>query len=201
MLDRVTWEIVALYHGHPAPLEFAEILAQMAIYYDQAWIMGEYNDQGASVVPRLLSLYSRVCKRPDIQGGGRGEIHEDKYWFWTSQKSKKFLADQMKEAVENKPAMVPFPRFWKEAQIFVNHNGKLGAEGKHSDPSIKNFDDTMIAVGQCFVGHLYAPVPIENVVPEYAAPHARKEFERRLQTQMRSAVTLVPDGIKASRVL
>lgn len=200
VLDRVSWEYVAQFHGHPSPLEFAEILVMMALYYDEAWIMGEYNDQGPSVVPRIGQLYNRICPRPDIQSGD-GDTQEGKLWFYTTARSKKFLSDYLKEAIESKPRMMPFPRFYQEGERYVlDARGRIGADGKSSDPSIKNFDDTIIAAGQCVVGHMYAPAPTENITPQYATRHIRAQFEKQ-RAGVRSTMDSVPYGIDATKVL
>ena len=201
VLDRVLWEFVAQFRGRPTPLEFAEILALLGYYYDDAWIMGEYNDQGPSVVPRLESIYTNVCDRPEISAG-RGDVMDDRKWFLTSPKSKRLLADYMRESIEAKPAMMPFPEFWTDAKVFVQgEDWKLGAEGKQRDKGVKNYDDCMIAAGQAIVGHMYSPKPVENFIPQNATERLKEQFARTHNIGGRALVDNLPAGIKASKVL
>lgn len=200
VLDRVEWEFVAMYHGHPSTLEFAEILAQMAIYYDDAWIMGEYNKYGSSIVPRILTLYRNLCNRPKVQTGKLGDADPNSYWMVTSPRSKTELSDYLKEAIESKPFMLLFPRFWKEAEKYAQHDdGTIGAEGKHKDPKVGNHDDAIIAAGEAIVGDRYAPRPMENVVPRYASNRLQKKFRESLRS--RSPLDDMPAGIRKSQVL
>ena len=200
VLDRVNWQFVAMYRGHPTGLQFSEILAQMGYYYDNAWIMGEIN-MDPSVVLRLLEMYNHVCPQPDFEKG-YAKNRQDAYWARTLKNTKKHYIELLTEAVESKPSMMPFTQFWVEAQSFVKDDtGKMEAEGKRRDPSVKNYDDCIMAGAMTILGHYHSPKPTESKMPVTTTDRERKKWQERLGNPVQSAVDLVPKGLDRGRVL
>lgn len=187
VLDCVQWEFVAMMRVHMPPLEFAEALVQLAVMYDNAYIMGEYNSYGPTVVPRILSLYDNVCRRPDEQKGA-GNADASGYWMRTNERTKVLLVSELEHAIREKPSMFPFAQFWTETATFVRNpkgGGRMGAEGKDKDPGSAAFDDTLIAHGEALVGTRYAPAPYRRELRTrykhtFAAQRAAANREERI---------------------
>lgn len=201
VLDRVRMQFVAVYRGHPNGLQFAEIMAQLGKYYDDAWINGEINFD-ASVLLRLQEIYSNICPRPDVEKG-RKQRDTEALWVRTLPHTKKHYVELLTEFIEAKPLMMPFVQFWEEAQSFTrDERGRMGAEGKRKDPAVKNYDDFMIAAALAIWGHHYAPRPYQGRMPETDSDRERRKWEKRLASQeAHGAASSVPRGLKPSRVV
>ena len=199
VFDRVKYEFVAQWRGHLPPLEFAKEIVKLARYYDNAWIMGEYNRDGSTVVPRVLEYGGRCMGRPEI-GGGIELVKPEEYWFQTTssdEMGKNYAIERVRVLMAEKPTAFPFVQGWFEKQTYVRDNrGRMNAEGKRAKNGSKNYDDTIMAEAMALVGHAYLPAPMETRKPVVATKYAKRRWG-----EIHPEGPILPDGVKASRVL
>lgn len=68
VLDRESWEQVAVWRGRINPGKFGDELAHMGIYYNNAMLIPELNNHGWATVERLRELkYPHIFKTSDIR--------------------------------------------------------------------------------------------------------------------------------------
>jgi hypothetical protein len=102
--------------------------------------------------------------------------------------------------MRQKPACSPYRRFWTEAQSFTRDpRGRMGADGKRSDPSVKNFDDVIMASAMALVGNHFLPTPTETRKPIPRSKwEARKQAAKDQYEQERAGASVLdhlPAGI------
>lgn len=101
VLDRTTWEQVAVLHGAFDPEIFADKIALLGRYYNYALQAPESNFHGIVVVRRLVALgYQNICKRmkTNVTDQGQFEEVEDLGWL-TNQRTKPVIISDLKEAL------------------------------------------------------------------------------------------------------
>ena len=203
VFDRVTYEFVHLYRVHIGPYELAEEIAKVCSYYDDAWSMGEYNKDGASVTTRLMQFSNKLMPRPEIGKGIDLISPSTAVWYYTTgsdELGKKWAIGMVEELMRQKPACSPYRRFWEEANTFTRDSrGRMGADGKRSDPAVKNFDDVIMASAMALVGHHFLPTPTET---RKAIPRtnweAKKQKEKEQYELARAGASIVdhlPQGV------
>lgn len=101
VLDRTTWEQVAVLHGAIDPEVFAEKIALLGRYYNFALLAPESNFHGIVVVRRLVDLgYPNICKRMRTNVTDQGQFEEVEDLGWnTNQRTKPMLISVLKEAL------------------------------------------------------------------------------------------------------
>jgi len=191
--DKLKQEFVALFRTHSTPYDFANYLALLSVHYQNAWLFGELNNNGISVVQRLLTFTDRLVSRPDMTGG-TDRTNPHSYWMRTGEASKSLIIGALEQMVLNKPKAFPFLQSWREKQTFVrNKHGQMGADGKKQDPSIKNFDDTVIAEGYALYGAQLGPNMYKSMerdrIGKLVASKSTKPME-----------FVIPDNIDSTKV-
>ena len=103
VIDRTTWEQVAVIHGHIDPEVFAYKLAVLGRYYNFALIAPESNFHGLVTLRELVKLsYPNICKRMKTNVTDQGEFEEVEDLGWvTNQKTKPIIISDLKEALRN----------------------------------------------------------------------------------------------------
>lgn len=82
-----TWEQVAQFRGHPDPVEFADIVMRMGVFYGMATLACENNYPGNAVIARWSDAgYPNIYDDPSEKGDKLG-------WTTTSQSRPAFIAD------------------------------------------------------------------------------------------------------------
>jgi hypothetical protein len=103
VIDRTTWEQVAVIHGHIDPEIFAYKLAVLGRYYNYALVAPESNFHGLVTLRELVKLgYMNICKRMKTNVTDQGEFEEVEDLGWlTNQKTKPIIISDLKEALRN----------------------------------------------------------------------------------------------------
>lgn len=103
VVDRTTWEQVAVIHGHIDPEVFAQKLADLGRYYNYALVAPESNFHGLVTLREMVKLgYPNICKRlkTNVTDSGEFEEVEDLGWI-TNSKTKPIMISDLKEALRN----------------------------------------------------------------------------------------------------
>lgn len=127
VVDKRTWEVVAVWHGHIDPTKFGEVLARLGAFYNQAEIASEINNtMGGTVMAKLKAIkYSPLYRRAP-----------DKYGWETNTRTRGDMLGTLMDAVLNGSVKVRDQETLDEMRSFHRNpeNGKLEAmEGSHDD--------------------------------------------------------------------
>jgi hypothetical protein len=103
VIDRTTWEQVAVYHAHTDPDLYAKALYALGSYYNWAQIAPEVNGIGAAVISYLRdSNYPNIYKRQKSMVTDDGTWVETEELGWlTSVKSKPLLITGLVDVLRN----------------------------------------------------------------------------------------------------
>lgn len=101
IIDRTTWEQVAVIHGAIDPEIFAYKLAVLGRYYNYALVAPESNFHGIVVLRELAKIgYPNICKRMKTNVTDQGEFQEVEDLGWiTNTKTKSVIISDLKEAL------------------------------------------------------------------------------------------------------
>jgi hypothetical protein len=172
MLDRLTqWnegtqfiQAAATFMGHLDTDEFADQLVMACIYYEMAYMAVERDKYGLSVIKRAVQMYYRFYYRNEFRTGYA--VTTDEIGFMTNEQSKKDLVATLNEHVRTGQYRSPDPDFWGQARTFVrDQRGRLGAQGKREDPSVRVYDDAVMGNGIALQCHLWMPKCTKIVQP------------------------------------
>jgi hypothetical protein len=135
VLDRNTFEVVAVYYGRPDTIEFADQMLACAKLYNLAWATPEMNSIGQSVLDTFKrDEYPYIYQREHHEDQ---DIREDsKLLGWkTTVKTRKPMIADLSECVKQSELVVYDIRVLDEMRMFVeNTAGKPEAEtGSHDD--------------------------------------------------------------------
>lgn len=136
IINHVTKEQVAVWHGHVSPEQFARILIQLGRYYNSAILAPERNIYGSGVVTLI-----RDQRYPALYSGDNDDLYVDarsekyKYGWRTDANSKPNMVNKMAQFLTEKAIRINDPNTWEELLTFVYHKEKkMGAlKGCHDD--------------------------------------------------------------------
>ncbi len=127
VVDKRTWEVCAVWHGHIDPTKYGDALARLGAYYNQAEIALEINNtMGGTTMARLRALrYSPLYKRAP-----------DKYGWETNSSTRGNMLGTLMDAILNGTVKVRDQATLDELRSFHRNveTGKLEAmEGNNDD--------------------------------------------------------------------
>jgi len=101
VIDRTTWEQVAVLHGQIDPDQFGEKNYVLGRFFNWALVAPESNFHGIVVLRKLVALgYPNVCKRMKTNVTDSGEFQEVEDLGWvTNSKTKSVIINDLKEAL------------------------------------------------------------------------------------------------------
>jgi len=142
VLDHMTGEQVAHFHGKMTPYEYAHLLFWLGKRYNEAWLVPERNNHGISVIQELSrleypNLYIEVIVEPPNKPRKR--------WGWqTSEKSRAMILDNLKQVLMDEDPGIRCAETYDEMMNF-----KRQKDGKEEADS-GTFDDRVmeIAIGK-----------------------------------------------------
>lgn len=143
--DRLSSEVHLTWHGHIDPDLFAEEIHKIWWFLDKDLVVGvEKNNHGLSVINKLFELDVPQYYRENFRNGYPQTTRN--IGFTTDRRTKPFMINLLNEYIREGLYKDYEHEFWQECRTFVkNARGQMQAEGKDRDPSIKNFDDRVMA--------------------------------------------------------
>ncbi len=158
VLDRESDEIYLTWHGHLDADLIAEEVHKIYLFLGKDLFVGiEKNNQGITVINKLFELGVPQYYRESFRKG-YGQASKSDIGFLTNTKTKPYMINLLNEYIRDGLYYDYDPEFWKEASTFVrNSRGQMQAEGKDKDPSIKNFDDRIMAEAIMLVVNQWLP--------------------------------------------
>lgn len=153
--DRLRNMYVAVSHGKWGPVKTAEILIALGYFYHTARICWETNNHGVGVSVKVWEAkYPNVYRHDDTAEDWKG------LGFPTNQSTRQSALALLKQNYENeqKPLLIPYGEFYREAAAFGPPAGKPNAkpEGQNSV-----HDDTVMAMAVAEVCDLSMPAARE----------------------------------------
>jgi len=166
-----TCEEVGFVHGHFSPDRFGDILVDIAVEYNKAFLGIEANNHGHSVIATVYRYrnykniyishqHGRVFDKKDTS----------KKLGWTTTESSKYLMlDELDSALRDDIIHFKDVKFFKEAhKVTVDEKGKVALTGK----------DRVVAAGIAYQMRKYYGKM--NAVAEYYASQASEQKEKEL---------------------
>jgi hypothetical protein len=135
ILDRNTFEVVAVYYGRPTTIEYGDQMLMGAKLYNLAWASPEMNSIGQSVLDTFKRdeypyIYSRETHEDqDVR------VDTDMLGWRTTVKSRKPMIADLVQVVQEGELIIFDIRVLEEMRMFIeNASGKPEAEtGEHDD--------------------------------------------------------------------
>ena len=142
--DGRTYEVAAV-HGHMPPQDFADIIAQLALYYGDTTACVERNNMGLAVINRLtdLRIPQFVRQKDDAVDPGLQEV---KFGVFTTRTNKASHVNMLGELIHLDMWEFRSPEAIDECMRYVwdGKGGMGGAKGAHDDRVMSR---VMAAVG------------------------------------------------------
>ena len=117
VINRVTYEQVAVWEQHIDPISFAEELAKMALWYNNALVTCEIEGPGYATVGRLSELYPRVWRHQwaDKMPGSR---HGNTYGWSTNWKRKEWAIGWLKKLIKDRSLLIHDQRTFEQLRNY-----------------------------------------------------------------------------------
>jgi phage terminase large subunit-like protein len=174
VLDRLTGEQVAVWHGHCSPENFADILVALGTYYNNAFIAPERNFHGFGVVNRIRDhhKYKRLFCWYDEQQKTvkQGYTGDKKYGWETNARTKSILVQNLASFLnDNHLKLNDFNTVDELITYIYQEDGSTG--GMRGC-----FDDRVMALGIAVQLYLKTPIvrythPSTNSTSEKVNPY------------------------------
>jgi len=158
VIDRIKFELVAEWHGHPTPAEFAVVLDMLGRYYgepelhDSAFMGVEANNHGHAVIQELLTHLKYTNLYFQEKFNEKGASIGKKAGWTTTTKTKPLMIDHLTKTITEKELVGLSPATCNELLRFVQVDGKLGAAGS-------GHDDRVMSLAIALQMHAAAPAP------------------------------------------
>lgn len=154
VLNRRTWEQVAVYHARVNPVGFGDQMALLGRYYNWAMLVPEIQGAGDSTISRLISLnYPFLFEHRNaekIQG-----MPSASYGWWSGVRAKAECIGNLLKAVVDNDITIHHHQTYTEMRAYVSDGKggfKNGANEKH--------DDTVTALAIAVTATMYESVNI-----------------------------------------
>jgi hypothetical protein len=146
VVDKQTWTVVAVWHGHRNPLEFANILDSLGRYYNTAEIAVEVPGPGHTTVQKLHELgYPELYK-----------YDQDKFGWRTDMSSRHNLISTLMDAIRGGHCVIQDRDTMDELYNFIRNENSMKIEAREG-----THDDRVMSLGialQCIrVNPYYEP--------------------------------------------
>ena len=140
ILDRRTWEQVAVFRAQIHPGEFGIEMCRLGYWYNEALLAPETNKDGATTIGRILGLdYPEVWQRQAADTNGQGTTN--KVGWFTNDRTKIEAIGNLKAAVFDKSIRIHDADTYGELKSYVD----LGL-GKYGNANGTKNDDTVMAL-------------------------------------------------------
>jgi hypothetical protein len=159
VINRRTWEQVGVYRARIDPASFAEELAKIASYYNQAMICPETTGPGFATIGALLQMGYPHIWNHQWADKAPGKVGENFGWD-TSNKRKHWAIGNLQKAVIDGDIVIHDSETFNELKNYVTlPNGEMGPNSRDGH------DDTVMAMAIA----LTATITEAPTIPAYGA--------------------------------
>lgn len=141
VINMRTWEQVAIWHGKIDPMGFADQLAKLGIFYNEAEISTEIDGPGYATISRLISLDYPKLWMPRWADKTPGKINNSFGWSTTA-KRKEWAVNWLLKLVVDKDIEIHDRRTYDEMRNYVT----LEAGGYGPADEEHGFDDCVMSL-------------------------------------------------------
>ncbi|HWJ80192.1 MAG TPA: terminase family protein [Niallia sp.] len=141
-------QVMSFYNNKIPLYEFAQVVYDLGIFYNYAFLTVEKNSYGLPLIERLRKEkgYLNMYKMKTFDERGKKKLQ---IGFITSEKTKAIMISDYKEQFEIGLINIECKITLQQMQMFVETNGRLGNKRGNSD---LHHDDSVIAVGLAVQG-------------------------------------------------
>jgi hypothetical protein len=169
VVDKKNYEQVAEWHGKVPPDKFANILKNLAKYYNNAKLVVESNNHGLTTLSYLKPIYYNIYYRKDV--GNREDKMTRQMGFRTTSKTKPILIDTYAKLFREDELKINGRELLSEMATYIEDDtGSMNAQDGC-------FDDRVIAICLAIVGlkEVYLNVSSDKEIPKhkYSNPYTR----------------------------
>lgn len=134
VLDRSSWEQVAVWRGHVDPASFGRILCDIGYFFNNAYLIPESNSIGLATIERIKSEgYPHLMMSTDVVSDER----TPKPGFPTNEKTRSRLVTAIRNYIDKQSGWINDKVTIRELMTFVRkENGRLEAEVNHHDDCV-----------------------------------------------------------------
>ena len=145
VFDRATKQVCLWWHGHIDADLLAEEQYKIQLFLgNDVWFCTEKNNHGLATILKARDIGVKQYYQEEFGSGA--SVSTDKLGFLTTVASKPVIIADLNEAIREYEFEDIDPDYWGQCMTFVkNKRGKMGAQGKEKDPSVKCFDDKVMA--------------------------------------------------------
>lgn len=147
----------------------------LALYYNSAWLMGEYNGPGITLVAQLLLTgYPRLGIDPRTQ---TSRPFRDRVWCRITKSNRRPLLEEYRLSLERCPAGVRSERLVKELSRFINN-----ANSGRPEAGPGAHDDIIMGESQAdYIRRLVREDARQVVMPPEPLPEVRTDDRTRIE--------------------
>ena len=131
--DNSNLRVMATVHGRMDPPEFARLIANLGVEYNEAMIVVERNNHGHVVLYALdIAQYPNIYRHQEYDASGQSYL---KLGFPMTVATRPLVIDALRETIKRDAYPNPDPDFWKECSYFqYGPTGKAeAATSRHDD--------------------------------------------------------------------
>lgn len=174
VLNRRTWEQVAVWRGKIDPSSFATVLADIGIYYNNAMVCPEISGPGYATIGALLQMDYPFIWKNQWADKAPGKVAENFGWE-TTQKRKQWAIGNLLKAVIDHDIIIHDIETFNEMRNYVTM-----ANGEYGPNSNDGHDDTVMALAIA----LTAIITEAHTVPTYgrdSGPTVLQQIEAKIE--------------------
>lgn len=165
VINRRTWEQVAVWHGHVDTVAFADVLIELGRFYNDAEVSTEIEGPGYATIGALLAKnYPRIFQHRWADKH-QGKVGQNFGWSTNFQR-KNWMVQSTAHLLIDHTLTIHDPTTYEQMQSFavISDSGEMGP------PNKDGHDDAVMAYCQAVVVSVLEPAP----GPYQPAPHGRR---------------------------
>lgn len=148
--DRKYKRVALEWYGHIDPDLLALEQLKIKLFLKECYFCTERNNHGLTTIVGAFKYGVPQYSKQEFDGGYQKDTDHIGYRT-ESRDSKEWVIDMLKEKIREDNLNSNSIIFWEESLTFVtNSKGRMQAQDKDKDPSVKCFDDMVIAYGLMF---------------------------------------------------
>jgi hypothetical protein len=197
VMRRDNQEVVAMIAGCIEPDAFADMLIDLAWYYNEAFLCPENNSIGMAVAKRTSSKYRRHAYQIDMSTPGDPKYHFDKPGWNTNSINRREMFAQLRQQVRDGQIAIWDEKFWEQCGDFIVPEDAKGRMNEAHPRAITHKHDDRIAAAAITL-QAHDPLmagPIRRPKPTMQTPRNAMEalFQEDVKSEDKPARGLVDE--------
>jgi len=156
VIDRQTFEQVAVWHGLEEPYKFGEIIFNLGMFYNGGLLAPERNNNGISTIDYLrVNDYPNIYRMQTTDSDTVEETHR-LGWATKAYTTRPLMLDSLKQAIRTQAIKINDSETLAELKTFIRNPKTLKTEAASG-----NFDDRVMSMA---IGcYLQQTIPIDYI--------------------------------------